>query len=109
MDENFNRDTFPFLSRDNFSKGEKINEYFIRNQKDRFYYQYIPLKKSEIQNIDFYVYEVIPMSGNGIDESLGESPFNIVFNFQYGEIYRSTHHDKKVLSGFEGYVKDFKW
>jgi hypothetical protein len=51
----------------------------------------------------------VPMYEKGMDQSLGSGPFHIVFNFEHGEIYRSTFHIEKVLEGFEQYVPYFKW
>ncbi len=104
----YNNKIVPFLSAKDFNTNSTVNEFLDRENSD-YYNKYIPVKRIEINGKDFYLYRVVPMSGRGMDESLGIGPFHIVFNFRDGEVYRSTYHIEKVLEGFEVYTKYFKW
>jgi hypothetical protein len=105
----YNRVKRPFLSIADFALNKKTIEYIDREKGELFYFEYSPIKKFNLNGREFYLYSVRPMSGKGMVESLSEGPFNLVFNFKYGEIYRRTYHIEKVLEGFEEYVKSFKW
>ena len=99
----------PFLSVKDFNSKTTVNEFLDKDNSDYFYNKYIPVKRIEVNGKDFYLYRVVPMYGKGMDQSLGNGPYHIVFNFSVGEVYRSTYQITKVLEGFEEYTKDFKW
>jgi hypothetical protein len=52
---------------------------------------------------------VVPIYGMGMDESLGNGPYQLVSNFNDGEVKRSKYLITKVLEGFEEYTKYYKW
>jgi hypothetical protein len=105
----YKNDTIPFLSVKDFEANKKTNEYIDVENKEHFYYEYEPIKKFNIEKKSFYLYRVKPMSGKGKVEGLGGDVRYIVFDFTVGEVYRSTYQVKKVLIGYEKYVKYFKW
>lgn len=105
----YNNDEIPFLSVKDFIANKKCYEYLDREKKELFYKEYEPVKAIKLQRKTFYLYRVKPMSGKGMVESLGDDIYYIVFDFKIGEVYRSSYHIKKVLIGYEKYVKYFKW
>jgi hypothetical protein len=99
----------PFLSVKTFNDKTIVNEFLNKDSLDYFYNKCIPVKKIVVDGKNFYLYRIVPMYGKGMDQSLGNGPYHIVFNFSVGEVYRSTYHITKVLEGFEEYTKYFKW
>lgn len=105
----YKNDTLPFLSVKDFTAKKKTKEYINAENKEHFYYEYEPVKKFNVQKKNLYLYRVKPMSGKGMVEGLGDNVRYIVFDFTIGEVYRSSFQITKVLTGYEKYVKYFKW
>jgi hypothetical protein len=102
-----------FLSIKSFRAKKKTYEYVDRVNQYSFYYEYTPIKKIQVLGKKFYVYRVRPMSGEGkskgMVEGLGDDIRYIVFNFSVGEVYRTSYHMKKILDGYDKYLKYFVW
>lgn len=105
----YNGNVVPFLSVKGFKAGDTVLEFFDYENKERFYYAYVPLKLIRAGKKKFYLYEVMAMSGKGMDESLGDGGRVVVFDFSTGIVYKRSFLEKKVLVGYEKYVPYFTW
>ncbi len=105
----YKSDTIPFLSVKDFLAKNKTYEYIDTVNKEFLYYEYEPVKRIRVSKKNFYLYKVKPMSGKGMVEGLGDDIRYMIFDFSIGEVYRNTYRIEKVLSGYESFVKDFKW